>query len=128
LGRRALSWAPVIAWAALIFVFSAQPNLRFLPDEGLDFVVRKSGHMGVFGILALLAWRALAATTAWRRPWAIALALTLLYAISDEVHQGGVIGRHMSGVDVGIDMTGALIAVAVVVAVRRLRRARVRRG
>jgi len=30
---------------------------------------------------------------------------TLLYAISDEVHQGGVIGRHMSAVDVGIDVT-----------------------
>ena len=116
-----LAWAPVIAWAALIFVFSAQPNLRFLPDEGIDFVVRKAGHMGVFGILALLAWRALRTTTHLRLPWVLALVLTLLYAISDEIHQGGVAGRNMSGVDVGIDMTGALIAVVIVVAVRRLR-------
>ena len=55
-GRPVLAWLPAIAWAGLIFVFSAQPNLRFVPDEGLDFLVRKAGHMGIFGILALLLW------------------------------------------------------------------------
>ena len=106
------AWLPVIAWALLIFAFSAQPNLRFVPDAGLDFVVRKAGHMGVFGILALLLWRALAGTTAWRRPWAWALALAVLYASTDEFHQGFVAGRHESAVDVGIDAAGAIIAVA----------------
>ncbi|MGH7488463.1 MAG: VanZ family protein, partial [bacterium] len=83
-------WVPVLSWAALIFALSAQPNLRFVPDAGLDFVVRKLGHTGVFGILALLSWRALAGTTAWRRSWAWAFALTVLYAASDEFHQGFV--------------------------------------
>jgi len=110
--RRALAaWLPAVAWAGLIFAFSAQPNLRFVPDDGLDFLVRKAGHMAVFGILALLAWRAMATTTAWRWPWAMALALAILYAITDELHQGFVAGRHPSPVDVGIDATGALIAV-----------------
>jgi VanZ family protein len=95
-----------------------------VPDEGLDLVVRKTGHMGVFGILALLLWRALAVTTGWPRPWAWALLLTLLYAISDEVHQGGVAGRHESAVDVGIDTAGALIAVALVGLVLALLRGR----
>ena len=114
-------WAPVGAWAALIFVLSAQPDLRFVPDAGLDFVVRKLGHMGVFGILALLSWRALAGTTAWRRPWAWAFALTVLYAASDELHQGFVAGRHLSAVDVGIDATGALIALATAALIRSRR-------
>jgi len=105
-------WTPVVGWATLIFILSAQPNLRFVPDAGVDFVVRKLGHMGVFGILALLSWRALAGTTAWRRPWAWAFALTVLYAATDELHQGFVAGRHLSAVDVGIDATGALIALA----------------
>jgi len=113
--RRALAaWLPAVAWAGLIFAFSAQPNLRFVPDEGLDFLVRKAGHMAVFGILALLAWRAMATTTTWRRPLAWALALAILYAISDELHQGFVAGRHPSPVDVGIDAVGALIAVVAV--------------
>ena len=57
-----LVWAPVVGWAALIFVLSAQPDLRVVPDARLDFVVRKLGHMGAFGILALLLWQALAGT------------------------------------------------------------------
>jgi VanZ family protein len=116
-----LAWLPAIAWAGLVFAFSAQPNLRFVPDEGLDFVVRKAGHMGVFGILALLLWRAVAATTAWRRPWAWSLALTVLYAATDELHQGFVAGRHPSAVDVGIDAAGALVALVAVGLIRSRR-------
>jgi hypothetical protein len=56
--RRVAAWLPAIAWAGLIFAFSARPNLRFLSDASLDFVIRKAGHMGAFGILALLLWRA----------------------------------------------------------------------
>ncbi len=116
-----LAWLPAIAWAGLIFAFSAQPNLRFVPDEFLDFLVRKAGHMGVFGILALLLWRAVAGTTTRRRPWAWALALAVVYAITDELHQGGVIGRHAAAVDVGIDAAGALIAVVAVGLIRSRR-------
>lgn len=108
-----LAWAPALAWAALIFGASAQPDLTFVPDASLDFVVRKAGHMAVFGILALLLWRALAATTRVRRPWAWAIVLTVLYAITDELHQGLVSNRHASPVDVLIDAAGALIAVAI---------------
>ena len=120
-GRRVLAWAPAIAWAGLIFAFSAQPNLRFAPDEGLDFLVRKAGHMVAFGILALLLWRAMAGTTAWRRPWAWALTLAVLYAASDELHQGFVAGRHPAAVDVGIDSAGALLAVVAVGLIRSRR-------
>lgn len=124
---KSFAWLPVLTWAALIFGLSAQPNLRFVSDAGLDFVVRKIGHMGVFGILALLVWRALGMTTAWRQPrtWMVALGLAVLYAISDELHQGFVAGRHPSPVDVGIDAAGAVLAIAavgVVGAVRRRRR------
>jgi VanZ family protein len=121
-GRWALAWAPVIAWAALIFLASAQSDLRFVQDVTLDLVVRKLGHAAVFGILALLLWRAIATTTRVRRPWAWALALAILYAITDELHQGGVSGRHPSPLDVAIDAAGALIAVSVVAAIVHRRR------
>ncbi|MEA2536318.1 MAG: hypothetical protein QOF11_552, partial [Chloroflexota bacterium] len=113
-----------IAWAVLIFALSSQPDLRFAPDEGLDFIIRKAGHMAVFGTLALLLRRAVALTPAWRRPWAWAVALTFGYAVTDELHQGTVTGRHASLVDVGIDAAGALIALAAagLVGIRRARR------
>jgi VanZ family protein len=112
--RLVAAWLPAVAWAGLIFAFSAQANLTFVPDEGLDFVVRKLGHMAIFGVLALLLWRALAGTTTLRRAWARALALTVLYAITDELHQAFVPGRNASVRDAGIDAAGALSAVAIV--------------
>jgi VanZ family protein len=107
-----LAWLPVLAWAALIFWFSAQSDLRVAPDASLDFVLRKLGHMVVFGILALLAWRALASTTSLDRPWAWALLLTIAYAATDEIHQAFTEGRGPSVVDVGIDTLGAVLAIA----------------
>jgi len=96
-----------------------------VPDATLDFVVRKIGHMGVFGILALLVWRGVVMTTGWRRPWAWAIVLAVLYAASDEIHQGWVSGRHASVVDVAIDAAGVLIAIGLVWLVRfRSRRKR----
>ena len=116
-----LAWAPVIAWAGLIFAASAQPDLVFLPDASLDFALRKIGHMAVFGILALLLWFAIARTTSVRRPWVWAIALAILYAATDEWHQAFVAGRHGSAVDVGIDAIGVLLAVAVAAMVVRVR-------
>lgn len=103
----------MVAWAALIFWLSAQPNLRFEQDATLDFVVRKAGHMGVFGILALLLWLAVDRTTAARPAWLVAAALAILYAASDEVHQGFTGGRHPALTDVLIDSVGIVVALAV---------------
>jgi VanZ family protein len=119
--RRFLVWAPPIAWAVLIFAFSAQPDLRFVPDETLDFVVRKIGHMAVFGVLTLLLWRAIATTSAPPTPWLAALVITILYAVSDELHQAGVIGRYASPLDVGFDAVGAVIAILAVALVQSVR-------
>jgi len=126
-GRPLLACLPALAWAALIFVSSAQPSLSFAPDPGLDFVIRKTGHMGVFGILALLVWRAVAGTTTGRRLWAWALALTVLYAVTDELHQGFV-GREATVRDVALDAAGAVIALTALAIVRAVRLRRARQG
>ena len=126
--RRVLAWAPVLAWAALIFAFSAQSNLRFVEDPGLDFVVRKAGHMAVFGILALLAWRAIATTTRLRPAWVWAAVMAIFYAATDELHQGVVTGRHPAFSDVAIDTTGVLLSVAVVLVLLRGRQRPMRLG
>ena len=38
----------------------------------------------------------------------------VLYAVSDELHQGFVAGRHPSAVDVAIDASGAPLALVIV--------------
>jgi VanZ family protein len=113
-----LVWLPVVAWAGFIFALSATPNLRFVESNTADFIIRKAGHMAAFGILAVLIWGALSYSRV-RLALLFSLALTVAYAISDEFHQGFTAGRHPSPIDVGIDSTGAAIALlALTVCVR----------
>jgi VanZ family protein len=114
LQRLAWYWLPVVFWAGLIFAFSAQSNLRFAQADSLDFVVRKAGHMLVFGVLSVLLWRALVSAGVGRAivsSWV----LTVAYAASDEFHQSFTQGRHPSPLDVAIDATGALVALCLLV-------------
>ena len=104
----------VAALAAVIFALSATPNLRVSEVADLDFILRKSGHMAAFGILAVLLWRALDLSGV-RRAMALSLVLTIAYAATDEFHQSFTAGRNPSGVDVGIDSAGALIALLALV-------------
>ena len=81
-------FAPPIALMAVIFVLSAQPDL----NSGLgtwDTVLRKLAHMAEFGLLWFLWWRALG----YRNP-AIPAAIAIGYAVTDELHQTTVEGRH----------------------------------
>jgi VanZ family protein len=118
--RLGLAWVLVAVWAGFIFTLSATPNLRFVQSDAIDFVVRKAGHMAAFGILAVLLWRAISYS---RKGGAVAvsLALTILYAASDEFHQSFTAGRHASPVDVGIDSIGAAIALLALTVWLRLR-------
>lgn len=112
--RLAWYWLPVVFWAALIFAFSAQSNLRFVQADSLDFVVRKAGHMFVFGVLSVLLWRALGSAGV-SRAIVSSWVLTVAYAASDEFHQSFTQGRHPSPVDVGIDAAGSLVALCLLV-------------
>jgi VanZ family protein len=105
---------PPLALMGLIFYLSAQPDLS--TGRGVwDTILRKAAHMTEYGLLWWLWWRALGFRHA-----PAAVAITLLYAASDEIHQHFVTGRHATPVDVAIDAVG----VAVAIALARRRRAR----
>jgi VanZ family protein len=104
------AWLPVVLWAALIFAFSSIPSL----STGLgtwDLVLRKLAHAGEYAVLGALLLRAC------RSP-RLAVGLGVLYAVSDEIHQSFVTGRHAAVTDVLIDTVGVA---AGVVAWTRLR-------
>jgi VanZ family protein len=110
-------WLPVVGWAALIFALSSVPDLG-TELGGWDLVLRKLAHAAEYAVLGVLLARALPSTLA-------AVALGVLYAITDELHQTLVRGREGSPRDVLIDAVGVLAGVALVrrVAVVRGRRA-----
>ncbi len=77
-----------------------------------DFVVKKTGHLIVFGILFTLLYRALKETTRLQvfRVAFVSFLLSVLYGLSDEYHQTFVPGRQGLLRDVIIDGLGAGIA------------------
>jgi VanZ family protein len=101
---RALSlWLPVVVWAAVIFTLSSVPSL----GTGLgvwDTVLRKAGHMTEYAILGALLVRALG-----RELPAFAAGVT--YAVTDEIHQHFVEGRHASPLDVALDSVGVAVGI-----------------
>ena len=101
-------FGPPLALMAVIFFLSAQPDLNS-GLGGWDTVLRKLAHMVEFGLLWFLVWRALD-----YRHAAAAVAFTLLFAASDELHQSFVDGRVGSPVDFCIDAAGVGLAGLVV--------------
>lgn len=101
----------MILWAGLIFHLSGISGLR-ITEAWYDIILRKCAHMFVFGVLALMIQRGLTGSTDWpnNRLLAWSFIATVLYAISDEVHQSFVPERHGSPIDVGIDSVGAAAA------------------
>ncbi|MHB9112131.1 MAG: VanZ family protein [Thermoleophilia bacterium] len=116
--RVALPWLSVIAWAALIFFLSAQPNLK--TDLGIwDLILRKGAHMVEFAVLCLLLWNAIRQTvTVSFAALAFAVAISLLYAFSDEFHQRFVPGRSGALRDVAFDAIGIVIMSVIIIALR----------
>ena len=95
-------WGPVVLWAAVIFAFSSVPSLG--TDLGVwDTVLRKCAHATEYAILALLLYRALGRELP-------AFLIGFGYAITDELHQAFVRGRHASPFDVSMDAAGELYA------------------
>jgi VanZ family protein len=106
-------WAPPIALMALIYFLSDQPDL----SSGLgliDTIGRKLIHAGEYGLLCFLWWRALRAEAGSDRAVVAAVLITIAYAVTDELHQTTVEGRHGSPVDVLIDGAGAAVAALLV--------------
>jgi VanZ family protein len=96
-------WAPVVAWAAVIFALSSISDL----GTGLgtwDLILRKIAHAGEFALLGALLARAL-------RDDRLALGAGIAYALSDELHQHFVPGRVGSPLDVAIDSVGVALGI-----------------
>lgn len=80
----------------------------------------QTAHIVVYTMLYFWIWRALQMTLNFTDQsvsrknqvllWLLPLALTFFYALSDEFHQAFVPGREPSWLDIGFDMTGAIIA------------------
>ncbi|MBN2828058.1 MAG: VanZ family protein [Tissierellales bacterium] len=132
--RRQYFFVFLILWAGLIFYFSHRPayqsdldakvfietfaeaqkeinnmesgvKLHFSPI----YIVRKTAHVILYGVLTYLSFNVFykEEKNLWR-PFLCGFVFSLLYAISDEIHQLFIPGRTGLLADVGIDSYGIL--------------------
>lgn len=144
MGRKVISWLLVILWMALIFYLSHQPAMesnslstgiveriiavidRVTFDIDIDtgyfnFFIRKSAHFFTYLILGMLVFNALTSSgMRGLRRFFIALAVCILFAVSDEVHQLFIPGRAGQVRDVMIDTAGAIVGVGGFLVVEKL--------
>ena len=144
-------WMPLLIWMALIFlgsmdVLSAEHTSRFLVpflrwlDPQITWatlnlvqtIIRKLGHVTEYAILAALLWRALRGGTDWTwKTWilfAVVWIACAIFAASDEFHQSFVPSRTSSLLDVMIDICGALIGLAICIALASRKAVKQRRA
>jgi VanZ family protein len=110
--RGFLRWLPAILVMAVIFFASSLPSYE-VPDFGfLDAVIKNGGHFAGYALLALAFSYALPRRLSRLERMLVAIALALMYALSDEFHQSFVPGRSPSWFDILIDGLGASTAAA----------------
>lgn len=124
-----ISWALVVACMAVIFSLSAQTAgessevsgwLIFIMKLNIsqDFI-RTVAHFLEYTGLAVLIFNALYQTFGYQRPF-VALIVSSLYAVSDEIHQLFVEGRAFQISDIVIDSLGAAGGITVLILLIKL--------
>jgi len=108
--KRAVRWLLVVVWCAVIFCLSAIPYLKIETLGFWDFIFRKIAHVTEFAVLSILLFRAVNFEKKQINYfWPVFL--SIVYAASDEIHQGFVPGRGPSVIDVGIDTAGVIMGI-----------------
>ena len=127
------SWILVITWMAFIYFLSSQPasesiilssgitnrlyNLLILIFSNIEIdvfhiFIRKSAHFIIYLILGILLMNATYKNNnLYFKNILIALLVSILYAVTDEIHQLFVLGRAGQLIDVFIDTTGSIVGV-----------------
>jgi VanZ family protein len=99
-------WSSALVMMTIIFFFSSIPANEMPNFSRADLLVKKSGHVFVYSLLALACWYGFE----WQRNrlWHAWL-ITFFYAVLDEFHQSFTLGRHPWWVDVVLDSLAAAV-------------------
>ncbi len=113
--RVVLAWVYVVVWCGVIFFFSNIPDLKIKELGFYDFIFRKAAHITEYLVLFILLIRAfcLSYNRYDKKILIYSILLATFYAISDEIHQKFVPGRHFAITDILIDMFGSFLGVLV---------------
>jgi VanZ family protein len=101
--KRLMVWIPPLLWMALIFALSSRHSVTVSSEYVLNFLFFKTLHVMEYAVLYALVYRA-------SDNFLSSFIITILYAVSDELHQTLVPTREGKLRDVIIDALGATLA------------------
>lgn len=147
--KAALAWLAAAVWMAVIFFLSAQDaersgntsgnivrwvvgllywdletlsvgeQMRIL--ETWSVIIRKGAHFTEYAVLSGLVANGLGCSGLKNaKRWLFSVAVCMVYAVTDELHQYFVPGRACRLLDVGIDTCGAAFGAALFAAMEKL--------
>ncbi len=101
------AWSPVVFYAFVIFVLSAQPG-KYIPElfPGADKLLHFLEYFP-FGFLVLRAFVKGSNMAFGREALLMSIFVIMLYSLSDETHQLFVPGRQFDLIDMFFDTAGA---------------------
>jgi len=105
--RGTKTWLPLVLWMGLIFLGSSLPGAAISVDFWVNFLACKAIHIFEYFVLAVLFAYRNACGSFSKLQVLSALGFSLLYAVTDELHQTFVPGRTGAWTDVVIDGLGA---------------------
>ena len=109
--ERLIRWLPATIWMVFIFVMSSQEQFPKTPGISTS-ALAVVAHLVLYGLLAFFFTIAIERDgRATRSTQLTAIALAVLYGLSDEFHQSFVPGRNSSALDLAVNSIGATIAV-----------------
>jgi VanZ family protein len=103
---------PALIWMGVIFYFSSVSTAGIGTDETFRFTFFKSLHLLEYAMLGILLFVGI-------RKVNVTIATAYVYAISDEIHQYFIPGRHCKFSDTLIDLAGMIIGLIFVVIIRK---------
>jgi len=140
------TWLPAVVWICCIFilsteVFSADHTSRILEQvlryifpqisireiNIIHYFVRKTAHLTEYCIMSILIFHSSRNTFKLQshRHWVFySLIIIIIVAAADEFHQGFVVSRTSSAIDVGIDIAGGILGQVICLTFYRLQRMR----
>ena len=107
-------WPPVFLWAVVIFALSSISQITVAEFFLWDFAAKKVAHLAEYAVLYALFLRAT------EKNWVLSFALTMIYAVTDEIHQSFVPGRNAAVYDLVFDYSGAAISAYVIWKLRQI--------
>ncbi len=112
--KKYLLWILVFGWGALILYLTSIPSLKVSDVELISFIISSLEHFFFFGVQAVLLFFALTETIPMLNSGVMAVALTSLYGLLDELHQLSVFERTADPIDWILDTIGALLFIAII--------------